>query len=97
MSAILSIRTIRRLTDDDEKPSEVKHFAGYRVERLPIPPANLGRIKGKLTRALAALEVGECITLPEKGKLNVRTRERLAPKEFTERRGDGTRRIWRTK
>ncbi len=100
MSALLHalpIRTVRKLTDDDERPTEVKRIGGYVIERLPLPPANKGRLKGKLTMALNALEVGECFVNPAGGRLNRKTRDRLLPKEFTERKVAGGYRIWRTK
>jgi len=98
MTAMLQIvRTVRRLTDG-EPASEVRTVAGYVVEAgVPIPPSNKGRMKGKLSRALDALAVGESLVNPGGGRVNARTKAMLRPKEFTERKLAKGYRVWRVK
>ena len=97
-AALQIVRTVRRLTDG-EAPSEVRQVAGYTVESgVPIPPANKGRLKGRLTRALEALAVGESLVkLTGQHAINPRTRKALLPKEYTGRKLARGFRIWRTK
>lgn len=89
------VRTVHRL-NDDEPPTEIVTVGGYRVERgIPIPPSNKGRLKGKLSRALDALSVGECLFNPGTGVVNARTLRLLKPKTFTQRKVQGGHRVWR--
>lgn len=96
--ALQVVRTVRRLTDG-EAPSEVRTVGGYVVERgIPIPPGNRGRLKGKLTKALDALAVGESLVkLTGQHAINPRTRKALLPKEYTGRKLARGFRIWRVR